>query len=86
MDTQQKSSTAEILAGLCIGYGDSGRKSGSIDLLLVEKKITNPNLWIAVKIICIIFQIHVVRPVLNRLNTLIETTASGKKGEFPTAN
>lgn len=81
MDPYQEQVAQRVLGGLHAGDGDPGGKSGI-------KKPAPKTFRLSVSSYCIVqlcnvavsLQVHVVRPVLNRIDTLIRTTVTDSRG------
>lgn len=80
MDPGQEQVAERVLGGLYSGDGDPGGKSGRktpqdcLDGIMMD---------IIVNLI-LSLQVHVVRPVLNRIDTLIQTTVNDNQGNTRT--
>lgn len=80
MDPGQEQVAERVLGGLCSGDGDPGGKSGRKtpqdcpDGIMMD---TIVNVFLSL-------QVHVVRPVLNRIDILIQTTVNDNRSNTRT--
>lgn len=81
MGFQQEQGAQRVLGGLCTGDGDPGGEPGRISQITCFTAVGVLILQLCtIHCLCFPLQVHVVRPVLSRIDALIQTTVNDSQG------